>query len=710
MKIINLSKEYHNKHNTVLALDNVNLDFDEHGLTIILGSSGSGKTTLLNIIAQIDSDYQGMIKDCLSVSYLTQNIELFENLSVEDNIKLVCYDIQKVNDYLKKFNLIGIKNKKIKKCSQGQKRRVQVLCAYFNYKQMLALDEPTAALDHENAVNIMEMLKEIAKEKLVIMITHDISLAYEYADRLIEIDKGSITKDMILAHQQTIEKKPRVIVKPSFKKNMIFALKDLISRPFKLALNIFITMICLLAIYLMTNILVSVNKEVDYLETISSGDSIVVTYNDDMISKREMKEKYQEFKSGLRDDYFPKVYVEYDNIPYNRLVDTLEKVDGIAAVEVNTDHDLYYVDSDRLDQEVLGKDQEIYKCMPTLEDENGRTSIGYPFKPLTSPFISNIILPSANEFNDNKDFVKLFDAHKEVALNGLNFFHIVDDSWDIPLLYGEQMSEANDIIIDMQTAKLWQQLNKIEETEDLIGTEIELKVCTWASIWLTVEEFRDAVAAENYDFFDSYVYTIKGITSLNNDDMRIVLVKEGILEDQILANTVIDSEGLDFKDVKFILEPNVDYEDVCAKINDNLGLTKTSFVQKSKVTSDNVALKRNNEVLIAYVGAVIVVLFATFFLTLIMNKKVFLKEQKLLKVYGYNNNLIEIAKLLIVVIISIGITLLTKDVISLKINEWASAFGYSLIVSDNFGYLGIAIIIVIVFEMILTLSVKLFKR
>ena len=83
---------------------------------------------------------------------------------------------------------------------------------------MLALDEPTAALDHENAVNIMEMLKEIAKEKLVIMITHDISLAYEYADRLIEIDKGSITKDMILAHQQIIEKKPRVIVKPSFKK------------------------------------------------------------------------------------------------------------------------------------------------------------------------------------------------------------------------------------------------------------------------------------------------------------------------------------------------------------------------------------------------------------------------------------------------------------------------------------------------------------
>lgn len=169
MKIINLRKEYHNKHNTVLALDNVNLDFDEKGLTIILGSSGSGKTTLLNIIAQIDDDYQGTINDPLTVSYLTQNIELFENLSVEDNIELVNNDKQKVKEYLERFNLIDIKNKRIKKCSQGQKRRVQVLCAYLNDKQMLVLDEPTSALDHDNAVNIMEMLKEISREKLVIM-------------------------------------------------------------------------------------------------------------------------------------------------------------------------------------------------------------------------------------------------------------------------------------------------------------------------------------------------------------------------------------------------------------------------------------------------------------------------------------------------------------------------------------------------------------
>ncbi len=710
MRIINLRKEYHNKHNTVLALDNVNLDFDEKGLTIILGPSGSGKTTLLNILAQIDDDYQGTINDPLTVSYLTQNIELFENLSVEDNIELVGNDKQKVKEYLERFNLIDIKNKKIKKCSQGQKRRVQVLCAYLNDKQMLVLDEPTSALDHDNAVNIMEMLKEIAREKLVIMITHDIALANEYADRLLEIDKGSIIKDTIIAHHGSIDKQPKAIVRPSLKNNLIFVLKDLASCPFKFALTVFLSTVCLLAIFLMINVLVSVNQEVDYLEAIAAGDSIVVTYNDDMISKKEMKENYQPFKSGLRDDYFPKVYIEYDNIPYDRLADTLETVDGIAAVEVNTDHDLYYVDSDRLYQEVLGKDQKIYKCMPTLSDEDGTTSIGYPFKPLTSPFISNIVLPSVNEYNENKDSIKMFDAHKEVATNGLNFFHVVDDSWDIPLLYGEPMFEANDIIIDMQTATLWQQLNGIEEIEDLIGTKIELKVCTWASIWLFEDDFREAVAAENYDFFDSYDYTIKGITSLNNDDMRIALVNEGILEDQILASVVIDSEELDFKDVKFILEPNADYGEVCAKINENLGLTKTSFVQKSKITSDNVALERNNEALIAYICGVILVLFGCFFLNLIMNKKVFLKEQKLLKDYGYHNILIEIAKLMMEMAITIVIVLLVNDTICLKVNEWARAFGYSLIISDNLTYLFMAIIMVMVVETILTLSIKLFKR
>lgn len=708
MKIINLSKVYHNKNNEVLALDNITLDFDNVGLTIIVGSSGSGKTTLLNIITQIDTKYDGDIINPLSASYLSQNIELFENLSVEDNINLISKDKKQTTAFLRKFNLINIKNKKIKKCSQGQKRRVQVLCAYLNNKQMLVFDEPTAALDYDNAVLIMELLKEIAKEKLVIVVTHDMALASSYADRIIEIDSGKIKRDINIKQTVPIVKQDYNKQECSIIDNFKFILKDIKSRPIKFILSLLLSCIGVLALYLMFNIFVSVNSDVDYLETIRTGESIVVTYNEPMVSKKELEDNYNLFKTGLRDSYYPRIYVDYDNIPYVRLVSTIDNIEDIVAVEVNTDHDLYYVDNSRMYQEVLGKDQQIYKCLPTLT--NGDiTSIGYPFKPLTSPFISNITLPSVNEYTQN-DFIIMDEAHKEVATNSINLFHVVNDSWEIPLLYGEPMSDINDIIIDTNTAKLWQQLYDIKDMESLIGTKIELKVCTWASIGFLQEEVRAAVINENYDFFESYYYTIKGITNLTNEDMRIALVNSSIQDDQILNDLVINADGLDFKDVKFILKPGSDYEKVCNEINDNIGLNKTSFVQKSNVTDDNIILNRNNDLLIVYLCVTVLIIFGIYYINLLMNKKIILKEDRLLKDYAYSPIFIDISKILLIMLISLLVVLIVSEILIVKINELVILLGYNISINSNIYYLILATIIMTIAELLMTLSLKLFKR
>lgn len=707
MKLNNISKEYQNKNNKVLALDHVNLDINENGLTIILGPSGSGKTTLLNIIAQVDTDYSGQIIDPLSISYLTQKIELFDSLSVVDNIKLLCSDITKVNEYLHRFNLTSIKHKKIKKCSQGQKRRVQVLCAYLNDKQMLVLDEPTSALDHDNAINIMEMLKDIAHEKPVIMITHDIALANAYADRLIEIDNGKIIKDSVISRYAVIDKTKNIVKKQSITDNLRFVFKDIISRPFKLSLTVALSTICLLALYLMINAFISVNKETDYLSSIKTGDSIIVTYNDATITKSELINGNYQTK-GLRMEYYQNYYIDYDNIPYNRLQDILISIEEIAAVEVNADHELYTMDYDRAGQEIYGKDRVTYKMVEDIYYEDGRT-FGKPFKPISPPFISNVELPSVNEFVQN-DTILLIEQNNDIISNSINMFHVVDQGWNIPLLYGEPLSSQTDIIIDTATAELFQNIYHVEDIESLINSKIEVRVLTWAYESLLDEKFRLEYANENYEFVEKYYYTIKGITNLENEDMRLAFVKGGILEDQILSSLVVNSDALDFKDVKFILKPNSDYEKVCNEINEYMGLTRTSFVQKSKVTADNVVLTRNNEALITYIFAVVILLFGSYYLNLFMNKKVFIKEQKLLKEYGYHNVLIEITKLFIIMGLAVIIASLISNVIIINVNQWASIFGYSVILSNNLLYLFLAVIIVTLVEIGLTMSIKLIKR
>ena len=302
------------------------------------------------------------------------------------------------------------------------------------------------------------------------------------------------------------------------------------------------------------------------------------------------------------------------------------------------------------------------------------------------------------------------EAHKEVATNSINLFHVVNDSWEIPLLYGEPMSDINDIIIDTNTAKLWQQLYDIKDMESLIGTKIELKVCTWASIGFLQEEVRAAVINENYDFFESYYYTIKGITNLTNEDMRIALVNSSIQDDQILNDLVINADGLDFKDVKFILKPGSDYEKVCNEINDNIGLNKTSFVQKSNVTDDNIILNRNNDLLIVYLCVTVLIIFGIYYINLLMNKKIILKEDRLLKDYAYSPIFIDISKILLIMLISLLVVLIVSEILIVKINELVILLGYNISINSNIYYLILATIIMTIAELLMTLSLKLFKR
>ena len=207
----NISKEYKG----IEILENINLSFRKNELVCILGPSGSGKTTLLNLIGALDSPSKGNIylngknikeinKDFYHnkiISFIFQNYNLIPNLNIYDNLVLPLrltkknIDIKKLTSNLKRFNLNNDLKENIKKLSGGEQQRVAIIRSFLSDTEIILADEPTGALDTYNSEKVMHFLKEISKEKLIIIVTHNKELAKKYANRIIKIKDGKIIND-----------------------------------------------------------------------------------------------------------------------------------------------------------------------------------------------------------------------------------------------------------------------------------------------------------------------------------------------------------------------------------------------------------------------------------------------------------------------------------------------------------------------------------
>lgn len=222
LEIKNVYKTYSSKNGvTHRALENVSLKFNKSGLIFILGKSGSGKSTLLNLIGGLDnydrgeiifngksfnsfneSDYDYYRNTC--VGFVFQDFNLLNNLTVYENVSLAL-DLQdiddedRVNNVLKEMEVYSIKDRRIDELSGGQMQRVAIARALIKNPKIILADEPTGSLDSETSDAIIEILKKLSKERLVIVVTHNKDLAYENGDRIIEIRDGFILKDLLRA-------------------------------------------------------------------------------------------------------------------------------------------------------------------------------------------------------------------------------------------------------------------------------------------------------------------------------------------------------------------------------------------------------------------------------------------------------------------------------------------------------------------------------
>lgn len=220
LEIKNITKVYMTAGLEQKALDNVSIQFRENEFVSILGPSGSGKTTLLNIIGGLDNYTEGDLTingvstkkyrdrdwDTYrnhSVGFVFQSYNLIPHQSALSNVELALTlsGVSKEErrkrsiEVLKKVGLESQMHKRPNQMSGGQMQRVAIARALVNDPDILLADEPTGALDSETSIQIMELLKEIAKEKLVVMVTHNPDLADSYSTRIVKLLDGKITND-----------------------------------------------------------------------------------------------------------------------------------------------------------------------------------------------------------------------------------------------------------------------------------------------------------------------------------------------------------------------------------------------------------------------------------------------------------------------------------------------------------------------------------
>lgn len=220
LQLKNISKAYHTGNFTQVALDHVSVAFRDNEFVAILGPSGSGKTTLLNTIGGLDHyDTGDLVIDGVSthqykdsdwdtyrnnrVGFVFQSYNLIPHQSVLANVELALTlsgvsPAERRERAIRELERVGLKdhiNKKPSQLSGGQMQRVAIARALINDPEILLADEPTGALDSKTSVQIMDLLTEIAQDRLVIMVTHNPALAEDYATRIVTLTDGVIQGD-----------------------------------------------------------------------------------------------------------------------------------------------------------------------------------------------------------------------------------------------------------------------------------------------------------------------------------------------------------------------------------------------------------------------------------------------------------------------------------------------------------------------------------
>ena len=649
-------KEYPTGEDSVIALRGMNLQFRRNEFVSILGQSGCGKTTLLNIIGGLDQYTSGDLiingkstkkfKDRdwdtyrnHSIGFVFQSYNLIPHQSVLANVELAltlsgvskAERRQRATEALEKVGLGDQLRKKPNQMSGGQMQRVAIARALVNNPDILLADEPTGALDSTTSVQIMELLKEIAKDKLVIMVTHNPNLAETYSTRIIRVLDGKVTDDTNPCSEEEIkamleegsaatdkkaDKKIKKKTAMSFFTALSLSLNNLMTKKTRTFLTSFAGSIGIIGIALILAVSNGVQLYIDRVQedTLSSYPISIEAESVDMGSIiTSLMGANEDGLKHKRDKVYPNTVmyelmnalnsaetVENNLTLFKRYLETNHKMqEAVSALQYSYDLDMNIFVKDADGDIILSDVAPIINKVMGI-DENEEDS-GEEEEEGDSSSIQDFTSTMMSNFTERSPMMAGMEVWEEIlpGTDGELINPILDEQYDI--LYGHWPENYNEIVLlvnennEISDVALYALGLKTEEqmldetTRRMKGETVEVGNESWTYEEICEKEFKLVLGADFYQKQDDGTYTDLsktdvGVDYLYNSENAIALKIVGIIRpnEDAIASMMSGSVGYTEALTKYIIEETLSRDIVKEQLAD----PETDVIQALPFPSD----------------------------------------------------------------------------------------------------------------------------
>lgn len=544
----NVKKEYvDNQNEKIVALHDINFSLDSTGLVFISGHSGSGKSTLINIIAGLDEcDFGEVTNDYETPNFYSmvfQDFQLINYLTVKENILLagnIQNDISNFDVLVEKYDLKEILNHYPNEISGGQKQRVAIVRALLMNRPVILCDEPTGNLDEDNSVLIAKALKEEAKNKLVVVVSHDTEIFAPVADRIITLKKGRIKSDVVINKSDSKVFNKDHDVKLTLKNNLFLLTRFFKKNKFKhilLFVSLLLSMLLLISSFnglfqKNYDIIYRAHKNTDFVSLDMKKYTKYNTFNSRNFTFDEREKYLKKYDANLYYD----MPVSIKGVEIERVYISNEvKRNIIVGAENLTYHDIAisnYIASQLSDNynELIGAEYDGFKITAIYEvGYNNTVNEEYLNKQYKTAYMTSDTYRYHRLSSGNTKFVSEIskygkDNYGPITMYNINYYNDVENT-NLELKKGE-------IYIDNSTA-----IELSDDPTTVVGKKIKFHIYNNYSLYESV--------IEKY----TYEFTVKGIFPGRFSLLEVALCEDDFVEMSELHsiyNTYNTSMGFSF--------------------------------------------------------------------------------------------------------------------------------------------------------------------
>ena len=526
LSLKNIVKHYGEGENTVAALKGVSVDFRRNEFVSVLGPSGCGKTTLLNIIGGLDrytsgdlviegkstknyndKDWDAYRNNCIGFVFQSYNLIPHQSVLANVELALTISGVSKAERrararaVLEKVGLADQVHKKPNQLSGGQMQRVAIARALVNNPEVILADEPTGALDTETSIQVMELLKEVAEDRLVIMVTHNPDLAERYSTRIIRLLDGELVGDT-QPYEEEEEMSGKVSRKPRMGYRTAFALsiRNLFSKKARTALTSIAGSIGIIGVALVLALSNGFNLYMARMQTdtlsaypLSISESSIDLSSFNEIYESDVAEKYPELDNVFVQSAFEKLIgMLKSNDLSEEFLTYLNEVDPELYYSMQYDYGFdmnKYIFTDieiKSDMPMfqMEKFMAIDSCIQMIE-HNYKSAIppALGAAGITTDFVRSYV-PTVQEMPDSEDLIKeqydlIYGDWPTFKDEDYNQVVLVVDKYnnmsDITLfLLGYIYGEMNPLSADLSKSFSFEKIDKIDFSE-FVGNDIPTK-------------------------------------------------------------------------------------------------------------------------------------------------------------------------------------------------------------------------------------------